>query len=263
VKVVAAAADLVRPRARGVVVLSWHRVGGGSGGQVDMPVPQFRAQAEELAATGRVVSLDDGLAAAVGGSPADGRDPIVLTFDDGTADFADKALPVLERLGLPVTVYLATAYIEEQRPFPWGAPPLSWSALRDARDTGLVTVGSHTHGHLVLDRVSPAEAADDLDRSVDLIGTHIGQAPAHFAYPKAVAAPPAVAAEIRTRFRSAAVAGTRPNRYGRTDPYRLARSPLQVSDGPYFFRRKAAGGMAAEGALRQMLDRRRYAESVT
>ena len=63
----------------------------------------------------------------------------------------------------------------------------------------------------------------------------------------------------RGGFRSAALAGTRVNPYrtatgrGRsfsrtsprgTDVYRLARSPIQVSDGMEFFERKLAGGMA-------------------
>ena len=56
---------------------------------------------------------------------------------------------------------------------------------------------------------------------------------------------------MRERFRSAALAGTRVNPFGKTDPYRLARSPIQVSDGMQFFERKLAGGMAFEDSLRR------------
>ena len=62
----------------------------------------------------------------------------------------------------------------------------------------------------------------------------------------------------RNRFRSAALAGTRPNRPGATDCYRLARSPIQVSDGMRWFTRKADGGMRMEDVLRHRVDRRRY-----
>ena len=68
---------------------------------------------------------------------------------------------------------------------------------------------------------------------------------------------------MRARFDSAAVAGTHGNRYGATDPYRLARSPIQVSDGTRWFRRKVAGGLGLEDTLRRALNRRRYAASTT
>jgi hypothetical protein len=100
--------------------------------------------------------------------------------------------------------------------------------------------------------------ADELDRSNDLIATHLGAVPAHFAYPKAVLGSPAAQAEVGNRYRSAAVAGTRPNRFGRTDLHRLARSPIQVADGMEFFRAKVAGGMRLEDDLRTAANRWRY-----
>jgi hypothetical protein len=64
---------------------------------------------------------------------------------------------------------------------------------------------------------------------------------------------------VRARFASAALAGTRPNPYGSTDPYLLARSPIQVSDGMRWFTRKVAGGMALEDTVRRVANRARYA----
>jgi hypothetical protein len=78
-----------------------------------------------------------------------------------------------------------------------------------------------------------------------------------------VAGSPAADQAVRARFRSAAVAGTRPNPFGATDPYALARSPVQRSDGLRWFERKVAGGMALEDALRRLLNRRRYASATT
>src|SRR5438046_2460854 len=37
--------------------------------------------------------------------------PVVLTFDDGFADFFLDALPVLKRYGFSATLYISTAYI--------------------------------------------------------------------------------------------------------------------------------------------------------
>jgi hypothetical protein len=85
----------------------------------------------------------------------------------------------------------------------------------------------------------------------------------HFAYPKSL--PPSAGADraVRARFRSAALAGTRPNRYGRTDPYRLARSPIQAGDEMRWFRAKVAGGMAFEDDVRRALNRWRYSGAET
>ena len=267
VKTAAAAADAVhRPRG-GVVVLIYHRVGGESGLEFDLPIDVFDAQAEVLAVSGRVVRLGDALRrlAQPAGGTGDGPDagPLVVTFDDGTADFVDHALPILERHGLPVTLYAATAYIDDGQPFPADGSPLSWRGLADACSTGLVDVGSHTHGHRLLDRLLPAEVAGELDRSIELIGEHLGRPPMDFAYPKAVAGSAEADRAVRQRFRSAALAGTRPNPVGATDPYRLARSPIQRSDGMRWFERKVHGGMAVEDGLRRTLNRWRYAAATT
>jgi peptidoglycan/xylan/chitin deacetylase (PgdA/CDA1 family) len=266
VKTVAVAADTMRHPRRGVVVLIYHRVGRQSGLDVALPVELFEAQAEALAASGRVVPLGDALPRLrrpVDPATAACEDPVVVTFDDGTADFVERALPILERHGLPVTLYAATAFIDEGRPFPGDGRPVSWQGLADACATGLVDVGSHTHRHVLLDRLAPAEVPSELDRSIDLIGEHLGRPPLDFAYPKAVPGSTSTDRAVRRRFRSAALAGTRPNPFGATDPYRLARSPIQRSDGMRWFERKIGGGMAAEDRLRGILNRWRYAGSTT
>jgi peptidoglycan/xylan/chitin deacetylase (PgdA/CDA1 family) len=182
-----------------------------------------------------------------------------VTFDDGTADFVDEVLPVLVEHEVPAVLYVATAFVAEQRSFPDGGVPLSWSAIRDAASTGLVAIGSHTHAHILLDRVDASAAAADLDRSIELIAAEVGAPPCHFAYPKALGANTATARVVSERFESAAIAGTRPNRYGRTDPMRLARSPIQRSDGMRWFERKVNGGMAFEDDVRRVANRFRYA----
>jgi peptidoglycan/xylan/chitin deacetylase (PgdA/CDA1 family) len=267
-KTLAAAGDRVRPPTPGVVVLIYHRVGGGSGTEVDLPPEAFDEQMAWLAATGRVVSLDDAVVQLTAGD--DGADdavapdegPIVVTFDDGTADLADVATPILVRHGVPATVYLATRFVDEGLDFPDDGTPLSWAAVRDMAATGLVTFGSHTHAHLLLDRLPPADAVDELDRSKDLIEHHLGAPAHHFAYPKAVAASAEVEPLVRDRYRSAALGGNRPNPYRGTDVHRLSRTAVQVSDGAAFFVRKARGGMALEDSLRRGLNRVRYRTSV-
>ena len=262
VKATAAAADRIRPPGRGVVVLGYHRVGARCSQELDMPSDQFAEQMALVASTRRTVELDQALDLLSGVGPDDpADDPVVLTFDDGTQDFSDEVLPVLARHGLPATLYVATDFIERGVPFPYDGRPLSWSALAEAVSTGLVTVGSHTHRHRLLDRISGAEAADELDRSISLIGERLGVEAEHFAYPKMLRGSPAAEAAVRERFRSAALGGMRPNRYGATDFHRLARSPVQRSDNIRRFGQKLAGGMALEDRLRSLANRSRYAKA--
>lgn len=253
----AALADRAHSPRPGLVVLIYHRVGRRTRSRVDLPEWLFEEQMARIAAGPGAIPLGAGVDMLQSVAGSDHRS-VVVTFDDGTADFVDVALPILTRYGVPTTLYLATEFIETGKAFPQSGMAASWEGIRDAVSTGLVTVGSHTHSHMLLDRVSADQAAGDLDRSIELIRDRLAVDPEHFAYPKAVLGTPAVEAEVRARFRSAAVAGTRTNPYGCSNPYRLARSPIQIEDGLRFFERKLSGGMWLEDGVRAVANRRRF-----
>lgn len=249
--------DRVRPPEPGVTALIYHRVGGGSPMSVDLPVGQFEEQIARIAS--RVVSIDEALRSLEGPAPAAGADlPVVVTFDDGTADVLDHALPVLVEHGVPMVLYLATRFVEEAVSFEFDGRPVSWQALADGLTTGCLEIGSHTHGHVLLDRIAPGAVAAELDRSIGLIEDHLGVRPRHFAYPKALLGHEEARRAVRERFVSAALAGSRANRYGGTDPWALARTPVQRSDDLGRFDAKVAGGLGLEDDLRRVLNRYRY-----
>lgn len=271
------AADSVVGPPSGVTILIYHRVGGGSDSAVDLDADQFDAQLAHLAEHHRVLTLDEAVAELTAGlsegwGPStgpdaeqadrqptqDGRRPVVITFDDGTSDFTEIVSPALERHQLPATLYAATSFIDEGIEFPWGAPPANWSALGEAVSTGLVTIGSHTHTHGLLDRLEDRAIDDDLDHSIELIAEHIGERPRHFAYPKAVPGSSAAEIAVRRRFETAALARNRVNRPQRTDLHRLWRTPVKRSDTPELFAARAAGGLRLEGELRALAARARY-----
>jgi peptidoglycan/xylan/chitin deacetylase (PgdA/CDA1 family)/CelD/BcsL family acetyltransferase involved in cellulose biosynthesis len=80
------------------------------------PVAAFRKQMEYLARNFRVISLDDFIR---NGLPANGPGYyLAITFDDGYRDNYLWAFPILSKLGLPATVFLATGYIESGE-LPW------------------------------------------------------------------------------------------------------------------------------------------------
>ncbi len=260
---VAKLVDRLRPAPAGITILIYHRVGARTSTSVDLPTEQFEDQVAYLAESCHVVTLDQAAELLAAGMPPDDARPVVaLTFDDGTADFVDEALPVLARHHVPVTYYLATDFIERQRPFPNGGLPMAWSAAAEAVSSGLVTIGSHTDTHALLDRITAEATAVELDRSIARIRDRLGVDPRHFAYPKAVLGSEPAQTEVRARFRTATIARTRPNPYGSADLHRLTRSPVQRSDGMDVFVRKVAGGMGFENDVRDLLNRWRYRRAV-
>jgi len=247
--------DLLRPAPAGVTILIFHRVGAGAGGQMDLSPAVFDDQLRWLRATQRVVSLDDAATELSRGGPV--TSGVVITFDDGTTDWVDHVLPALDRHEVPATFYVATDFVDRQMPFPGDGTPISWSGLRELASSPLVTIGSHTHRHLLLDRLPPGEIDEELDRSVELLRDRLEIDPVHFAYPKAVAGSAEADAAVRARFRTAVLAGTRPNP-AQSDLHRLARSPVQASDTPRWFQAKATGGLRLEDDLRRAANRLRY-----
>ena len=250
--------DRAWPTREGLVVLIYHRVGGGSASAVDLDVAMFREQMQCLASEHTVLSLATAVEALAGGGRPRG---VVITFDDGAADFCDHAAPVMAELSLPSTLYLVTS-APDTGVLPWGPPAASWAALREARSTGLVAIESHTHDHRLLHHASAVEVADQLDRSITAIEEHLGYTPRHFAYPKAVAGNRAAHMAVAARFQSAALAGHRVNRSA-ADLQRLGRVPISRSDDLTVFRRKVVGGLRLEGAARDVYGRWRYRRATT
>lgn len=248
-------ADRVKRPEQGIVLAIYHRVGATRGGQMNLLPNVFNEQIEWLAANRRVISLDQAADELSSGSPV--QPGVVLTFDDGTWDWIDVAAPILSRHKVPATFYLTTGYADGAAALPDGERALSWAGVRELAAIDGMTIGSHTHTHALLDRLEPSAIATELDRSIELIGEHVGAAPAHFAYPKALEPSPSADSAVRARFRTAVIAGTRANAAG-ADLHLLRRSPIQGADSPDDARRKFDGGMGFEDELRRRINTVRY-----
>jgi peptidoglycan/xylan/chitin deacetylase (PgdA/CDA1 family) len=259
VRLVASAVDRVAPPADGVVILIYHRVGAGTASRVDLPTSVFRDHIAELAESERVVGLDVALDVLAGRIEAPHPHPVVVTFDDGTGDFLDHAVPILAEHSIPTTLYVATRWIDEEQPF-WGdgTTALSWAGMTEAMASGVVSVGSHTHDHLLFDRISRSDALDQIERSVGLIHDRLATDAVDFCYPKALAPSAENLALVRQHFRSGTLAGTRPNVGATHDPHLLWRTPMQTVDVGRWFTQKTNGGLGLEDRLRDQLNRVRY-----
>ena len=113
--------------------------------------------------------------------------PVVLTFDDGFADFFTDALPVLKRYRFPATLYVPTAFVGStsrwlQREGEVTRPVLTWEQLYEIQASG-IECGGHTHTHPQLDTLPSALAREEIVRSKSILEQHLEQAVLSFAYP--------------------------------------------------------------------------------
>lgn len=109
--------------------------------------------------------------------------PVLLTFDDGTVDFLDHALPVLRRHGAPAAVFVVTGHPGRQAPWMSQDAPLMGPRELRALDPALVEIGLHSHWHRPFAEMTLDQIEDDLSRSFAFFGEHgIGAVPA-LAYP--------------------------------------------------------------------------------
>lgn len=230
--------------AQGATLLIYHRVGGGSPDELDLPVPAFAGQLEQLEAHD-VVALDTALDRLDSG---DTRASVVLTFDDGFEDVHAHAWPLLRERGLPFTVYLASGYVSQ--PMVWegstakGATGrgMSWAQLGELVDSGLCTIGNHTHRHVRPENLTEEE----VDACTASVERHLGMTPRHFTYPWGVRVNEMEAA-LRERFRSASSGELGRNLPG-TERVRLRRVPVRQSDPEAFFAAKLVGSLGPERA---------------
>ncbi len=242
------AADLFLGEWPGPRILIYHQIGAGSGRQMDLSAQMFRGHVKWLLDHGRIVGLGDALS---GADDPDSSSNFVLTFDDGYADFYENAFPLLHESGIPFTLYLTSGHIETGEPLHPGDRPLSWDQVDVMLGTGLVTLGAHTHTHPDLRGMPTDQIEEEIGESNQLIELRTGQRPRHFAYPKGYWDEIADKV-VRDQYETAVLGAGAPVRLS-TDPFRIARVPVQQSDGQFFFTRKMARGMRLEERVRALV----------
>jgi peptidoglycan/xylan/chitin deacetylase (PgdA/CDA1 family) len=97
-------------RSRGVYVLMFHRItepGDFFGG---ISATNFRRQMEWVRAHCTPVWPEDVMRATQ--YARRGKPPVVVTFDDGYRDYRTRAYPILQELGIPAAVFLATQFMD-------------------------------------------------------------------------------------------------------------------------------------------------------
>jgi peptidoglycan/xylan/chitin deacetylase (PgdA/CDA1 family) len=187
-------------------ILTYHRIATPTGTREqptwNVPPALFREQLAGLLACGyQAWPLQKVLEYRRAGNPVP-RKTFVVTFDDGYESVYRHAWPVLRELNIPATIFLATAYLDSDGPFPFddwtlaGSAevsadswrPLSTSQCLEMCGDRLVELGTHTHTHETF-RGRPEALRQDLLASLDVLRVRFGISPATFAFPFGICGP--------------------------------------------------------------------------
>jgi peptidoglycan/xylan/chitin deacetylase (PgdA/CDA1 family) len=178
------------PRRADLLVLCYHAVSDSWPADLAIPADQLSQQLEYLTDRGyRGATFSDAVAA-----PPYPR-TLVVTFDDAYRSTLTAGKPVLDRLGLPATVFVPTAYPGSPVPMAWpgidqwqGGPhqseltPMSWSELASVAGDGW-EIGSHTVTHPRLTQIDDGRLRAELEDSRATCAEAIGAQCRSLAYP--------------------------------------------------------------------------------
>ncbi len=102
--------------------------------------------------------------------------PIVLTFDDGYADFYLNAYPILRKYNFCAVSFIIVGAVGK-------GYYLSWDQIRVLQSSGLIHFEAHTVTHPNLTKLNPKSLLSELQESKHILQEEIGQAVHFISYP--------------------------------------------------------------------------------
>jgi peptidoglycan/xylan/chitin deacetylase (PgdA/CDA1 family) len=189
---------------------------------------------------------------------------IVLTFDDGYADFYENAIPILHHYQFPSINYLVTGYIDSKEFFWWDSDIgenqlMTWDQIKELNTYDGVYFGAHTVHHLDLDQHEENDIVMELTKSKATLEQKLNIRVKHFCYPRGKSTKLAVDL-VRKYFKTGVLifAGQpiNTNTGGSSiDLARLKRVPIQNSDGKLLFIARINGWLVLEEISRKIWDK--------
>lgn len=172
-------------------VLCYHRVGPPDPDRrsafLTVPTEKFAEQVRWLHRHGYHTIRSGDWAAFCAGERTLPPRPVLITFDDGYADVAEHALPVLERQGMTAVIYLVTARLggtngwDEANGFPLRRL-MDADQVRQWAARG-IEFGGHSRRHVNLTTLAPAELEAELRGNQEDLTALLGAPADSFAYP--------------------------------------------------------------------------------
>jgi peptidoglycan/xylan/chitin deacetylase (PgdA/CDA1 family) len=205
---------------------------------------QFATQLQHLHDNGYQTLTFTQAATALAADP--GRLParaVVLTFDDGYADFHSQALPLLDKFGFTATVFVTTGWLADAGEHAAGTalgPMLSWGQVREVAAAG-VEIGAHSHAHPELDQISGTQLRDELTTPKELLEEGIGQPVPSLAYPFGYSSARVRQAVRAAGYQHASAVANQMAKPG-ADEFAVPRLTVRASTRPETFERVVRGG---------------------
>jgi peptidoglycan/xylan/chitin deacetylase (PgdA/CDA1 family) len=162
--------------------------------------------------------------------------PIVLTFDDGYADFYHEALPILSRYGYTATVFVTTGWLDDAGKDAAGKSPdrmLTWRQVEEAAAAG-IEIGGHSHSHPQLDQLPTAAVTRELRDSKSQLEDRLGQEVSSLAYPYGYSSKRVRTAAHELKYQQACVVGNT-NARPDSDQFAVPRLTIRRSISPHVF----------------------------
>jgi peptidoglycan/xylan/chitin deacetylase (PgdA/CDA1 family) len=239
------------------LVLCYHAISDGWPHLLSVPPQDFERQLELLIDRGhRPARAEDVLA---------GRGRLLhVTFDDAFTSVR-AALPTLERLKVPGTVFACSGFADEGGALriaelaadadarPDDLATMTWDDLRELVERG-IEIGAHTVSHPHLPQTSDEELDRELVESKRRVEDELSRPCPHLAYPFGAHDARVRAAAARAGFRAAF--GLQPRGSTWRDPFQLPRVGIWrgESDRTVAFKTSPAGRSAPVTALRRARD---------
>jgi len=125
-----------------VPILVYHRFGPVAANDMTVTTPVFQSQMKQLVDERYpVISLQRLVAYLLGRGAAPPACSMVITADDGHRSIYTDMAPVVEKYGLPVTLFIYPSAVSN------AAWALTWEQLKELKATGRFDVQSHTFWH--------------------------------------------------------------------------------------------------------------------
>jgi peptidoglycan/xylan/chitin deacetylase (PgdA/CDA1 family) len=230
-----------------VLVLCYHAVSERWDASLAVSPEELEGQVEYLLRRGyRGATFHDAVT-----SPRSDR-TLAVTFDDGYKSVSELAGPILERLGVPGTVFVPTDWIGRDEPMVWPGIeqwgggefeselcPMTWDDARALQASGW-EIGSHTCSHPHLTQCAADQLETELERSRAVCEAELGGPCVTLAYPYGDLDARVMAATSAAGYRAAAAL---PSRFHAPLPLSWPRVGVYHGQGMAKFRRHTSRGM--------------------
>jgi peptidoglycan/xylan/chitin deacetylase (PgdA/CDA1 family) len=158
-----------------IPVLCYHVVSTNPSGRYQLSLTKFKEQMAYLANNGfTTLSVDEYYSIMTLQTPAPAK-PILLTFDDSTADFVTNVVPVLKQYGFKATQFAVSGWVNN--------PGYLTSAQLQTLAAEGYDIQNHTQTHADLSTLTYANAYAEVSGADSFITAATGKKPEFLAYP--------------------------------------------------------------------------------